>query len=66
MRGLVSLSAAIFGIATALSGSVEAAPNILLIIGDDMGVETLASYGIGENPPRTVTLDQLVREGVRF
>jgi len=43
-----------------------AAPNILLIIGDDMGVETLASYGVGENPPTTAALDQIAREGVRF
>ena len=28
-------------------------PNILLIIGDDMGVETLASYGLSQNPPKT-------------
>jgi arylsulfatase B len=40
--------------------------NILLIIGDDMGVETLASYGLSENPPKTTTLDQLAKEGVQF
>jgi arylsulfatase A-like enzyme len=44
----------------------NSAPNILLIIGDDMGVETLASYGLGENPPKTAALDKLAREGVRF
>ena len=49
-----------------LSGNVAAAPNVLLIIGDDMGVETLASYGVGENPPTTAALDELAREGVRF
>jgi arylsulfatase A-like enzyme len=41
-------------------------PNILLIIGDDMGVETLASYGVGENPAKTATLDRLAAEGVQF
>lgn len=41
-------------------------PNILLIIGDDMGVETLASYGLSENPPKTATLDRLATEGVQF
>ena len=41
-------------------------PNILLIIGDDMGVETLASYGLGDNPPKTAALDKLAREGLRF
>jgi len=47
-------------------GVANSAPNILLIIGDDMGVETLASYGLGENPPKTAALDELARVGVRF
>ena len=50
----------------AFSGAAQAAPNILLILGDDMGVETLASYGLGENPPTTATLDEMAREGMRF
>ena len=54
-------------IATAtFSGVAQAAPNILLIIGDDLGVETLASYGLGENPPKTATLDEMARQGMRF
>ena len=44
----------------------SAAPNILLIIGDDMGVETLASYGLSEQAPATAALDALASEGVRF
>ncbi|MDE0359721.1 MAG: sulfatase-like hydrolase/transferase [Rhodospirillaceae bacterium] len=52
--------------ALVLSGGLNAAPNILLIIGDDMGVETLASYEVGENPPATAALDELARQGVRF
>jgi arylsulfatase A-like enzyme len=43
-----------------------APPNILLIIGDDMGVETLASFGVGAEPAATPTLDQLAASGVRF
>ena len=56
------------GLAIALGylGTAHSAPNILLIIGDDMGVETLASYGLGENPPMTANLDDLARNGVRF
>jgi len=46
--------------------AAESAPNILLIFGDDMGVETLASYGLGEQPPKTATLDEMAREGMRF
>ena len=52
--------------ALVLSGALNAAPNILLLMGDDMGVETLASYGVGENPPTTAALDELARQGVRF
>ena len=42
------------------------APNILLIIGDDMGNETLASYGLSDDTATTATLDQLANEGIRF
>ncbi len=59
------LFAALSGVA-GLPQTALAAPNILLIIGDDMGVETLAAYGLGENPPVTASLDELAREGVRF
>ena len=52
--------------ALVLSGALNAAPNILLIFGDDMGLETLASYGLGENPPTTAALDELANQGLRF
>lgn len=54
------------GVIAASGSGVWAAPNILLIIGDDIGVEALASYEIGETLPRTATLDEMAREGVRF
>jgi arylsulfatase A-like enzyme len=59
-------SVLILGLMLGASGQVAAAPNILLIIGDDMGVDTLASYGIGENFPKTTALDELAQTGVRF
>lgn len=40
--------------------------NILFIISDDMGIETVESYGIGLDPPKTATLSQLARNGVSF
>ena len=47
--------------------SAEASrPNILLIIGDDMGNETLSCYGLSEDPAKTPTLDDLCASGVRF
>jgi arylsulfatase A-like enzyme len=43
-------------------------PNILLIIGDDMGVESLATYGVGpaDEVPTTKNLDTLAANGVSF
>lgn len=46
--------------------TLESRPNILLILGDDMGVETLASYRLGSTTPTTATLDDLARQGVQF
>ena len=65
MRYLGIVVAAFF-VAAPISGGAQAAPNILLSIGDDMGVETLASYCLGENPPKTATLDEMARQGMRF
>ena len=39
-------------------------PNILVILGDDMGIETLASFGVGTQTPRTATLDALAERSV--
>lgn len=41
-------------------------PNILLIIGDDMGIETLRSFGVGTDTAATPNLDRLAASGVRF
>ena len=41
-------------------------PNILVIIGDDMGIETIGSFGVGADTPTTATLDALAERGVRF
>lgn len=48
------------------SDSSKAPPNILLIIADDLGVEQLASFGIGTQPAFTPNLDQLARQGMSF
>ena len=43
-----------------------APPNILVLIGDDMGVETLASYGVGTPTAVTPNLERLAARGLRF
>ena len=48
-------------LSTALS-----APNFLVIMGDDMGVETLSCYGLNDNTAVTPTLDNLCDHGIRF
>ena len=46
--------------------SAESRPNILLLIGDDMGNEGFSCYGLNDNPANTPTLDELCNQGVRF
>ena len=47
--------------------SVEnSTPNILFIIADDLGVEQLASFGIGSQPASTPNLDRLAQAGMSF
>ena len=48
------------------AGGKSAGPNFLVLIGDDLGRETLSCYGIGASPAHTPTLDRLCRKGMRF
>ena len=41
-------------------------PNVLLVIADDMGVDMLAAYGEGADPPITPNLDALAQDGMLF
>ena len=43
-----------------------AAPNVLLILADDMGVEALSVYGLGETAPTTAALEEIAGQGVVF
>ncbi|MEE8544031.1 MAG: sulfatase-like hydrolase/transferase [Gammaproteobacteria bacterium] len=63
MRRLWTLAALVWAGAV---NQATAAPNILLILADDMGVETLSVYGLGETAPTTATIDALARDGVLF
>jgi len=44
----------------------EKPPNVLLVIGDDVGVDLVGGYAGHAEPPPTPTLDRLARDGVRF
>lgn len=47
-------------------GPARAAPNILLIIADDMGLDASPCYDVGAWKPAMPNLEQLCREGVVF
>lgn len=44
----------------------EAPPNFIVLIGDDMAVETLDCYGVGSATAVTPNLDSLCASGMRF
>ncbi|MDE0129120.1 MAG: sulfatase-like hydrolase/transferase [Gammaproteobacteria bacterium] len=44
----------------------RSAPNILLLIADDVGVEQFASFGLGFEPAATPNLDLLAARGMQF
>jgi arylsulfatase A-like enzyme len=48
------------------SAQNESSPNFLLLIGDDMAVETLNCYGVGADTAHTPNIDRLCEQGVRF
>ena len=46
--------------------TTETKPNILLIIGDDMGVDATPGYNIGAEKPNMPNLQSLMDEGLTF
>jgi arylsulfatase len=71
MRGLISLSL-LASLATATIASVPAAaqqpqrPNIVMIMGDDIGIWNIGAYHRGMMAGRTPNLDQLAAGGMTF
>ena len=63
---LLMISAAILWSCSSNEVKPAGPPNFLVLIGDDMGVESLSCYGIGADPARTPTLDSLCNQGMRF
>ncbi len=55
---------ALFGLLTFAAGAAEGRPNILFIVGDDMGYADVGFHGCREIP--TPNLDALAASGVRF
>jgi len=42
------------------------APDVLVVLLDDVGVDAVSGYGLAPDPPLTPTLDRLADEGTRF
>lgn len=41
-------------------------PNILVLVADDVGVDRIGAYGVGDHLSPTPAIDQLAADGVRF
>jgi arylsulfatase A-like enzyme len=65
VRSLVAGSV-LLAYAVGASASEARPRNILLIIADDVGVDSVRVYGVAPNPPRTPNIDALARRGVLF
>jgi arylsulfatase A-like enzyme len=66
-RPAALLAAAFCLFASAVSAQAQAQrPNVLLVIADDLGVDSVGAYGEHPDPPPTPTLDALAQQGVLF
>ena len=61
--GIVGAVAALAAPALAPAADVQRRPNIVVILGDDLGFADIGSFGSEINTPN---LDNLAKEGVRF
>ena len=61
--GLVGLAATLAAPAAAAAADLPRRPNIVIILGDDLGFADMGSFG---SEIRTPNLDSLARDGVRF
>lgn len=48
------------------SATAQVRPNVLVVVADDLGVDYVAAYNEGTNPPPTPTLSALAARGVLF
>ena len=71
MRSVPNLTAVVRGSCLGLLWLVASAlpaqrANLLVIVADDLGVDSVGAYAEGRDLPPTPTLDQLARRGVLF
>ncbi len=56
----------VLGLAAAPSASAQQKPNILVIMGDDIGITNIGAYSLGMMAGKTPNLDKLAKEGMLF
>ena len=66
MLPLLVWQIAAIGSSPARPAAVDPPTNVLLLVADDIGVDMLASYGLGSDLPATPNLDRMAELGVRF
>src|SRR5262245_779050 len=64
--GLLALSAAVMGATIPAAAQQPQPPNIVMIMGDDIGIWNIGAYHRGLMAGRTPNLDQLATEGMLF
>src|SRR5262245_20618706 len=64
--GLLALFAAVMAAGTPAAAQQQQRPNIIFIMGDDIGWANIGVYNQGIMAGRTPNLDQLASEGMRF
>src|SRR5512139_3448814 len=62
----VGVVAGAFGAAAPASAQTPAKPNILVIMGDDIGLWNISAYNRGMMGYRTPNIDRIAREGAIF
>lgn len=62
----VMLTLALSGCGPPPASPRGSAPNVLVVLLDDVGLDGIASYGLAPTPPSTPTIDGLAARGVRF
>lgn len=66
MRSLLSFTSTLLLTSALTSVSSAQSGNVLVILADDIGVDMVQGYGVGDEPPATPRLDLLMSEGVSF
>jgi len=65
-RAAMSVGAALLGSTSLVQAQKQPQPNIVFIMGDDIGWFNISAYNQGIMAGRTPNLDRLASEGMRF